>query len=141
MKVVINTCFGGFGLSALAVKKIAELEGRECYFYVHDDTDYKKYVQVPLEKAVDFFIAADIPDFHKLSEKERDKAWSKHVLDSGRETERHDPDLVAVVEELGAKASGSYAQLRVVEVPDGVEYIIEEYDGNEHIAEKHRTWS
>lgn len=56
------------------------------------------------------------------------------------EPERNDPDLVAVVEELGEAANGRFSKLRVVEIPDGVEWQIEEYDGLEWIAEKHRTW-
>jgi hypothetical protein len=28
----------------------------------------------------------------------------------------------------------------VIEIPDDVEWIIVDYDGMEHIAEKHRTW-
>jgi hypothetical protein len=32
------------------------------------------------------------------------------------------------------------AELEVVEIPDDVEWIIVDYDGMEHIAEKHRTW-
>jgi hypothetical protein len=28
----------------------------------------------------------------------------------------------------------------VVEIPDDVNWQVEEYDGMEHIAEKHRTW-
>lgn len=44
---------------------------------------------------------------------------------------RHDPDLVAVVEELGDKAAGSrHAKLEVVEVETD-RYIITEYDGGE----------
>ena len=58
-----------------------------------------------------------------------------------REIERHDPALIQAVEELGSKANGSHAELSVVEIPDGVDYIVEEYDGMEHIAEAHRTWS
>lgn len=57
-----------------------------------------------------------------------------------REIARHDPALVQVVEEMGGKADGNHAKLKVVEIPDDVEYIIEEYDGLEHIAEVHRTW-
>ncbi len=53
---------------------------------------------------------------------------------------RDDPDLVAAVESLGAEANGGCASLKVVEVPDGLEWEVEEYDGNEWIAETHRTW-
>ena len=56
---------------------------------------------------------------------------------------RDDPALVQVVEEMGKAADGAYARLEVVEIPDDVAWHIEEYDGdgNEHIAEDHRTWS
>lgn len=54
---------------------------------------------------------------------------------------RDDPDLIAVVEELGRAADGRHANLEIVEIPDGVEWQIEEYDGLEHVAEKHRVWS
>lgn len=56
------------------------------------------------------------------------------------EIERDDPVLVAVVEELGEAAEQSLAKLKVVEVPDGVEWEISEYDGMEQVAEKHQTW-
>jgi hypothetical protein len=55
--------------------------------------------------------------------------------------ERNDPFLVQLVEELGEAANGRYGDLKVVEIPDDVEWEIKEYDGNEWIAEKHRTWS
>jgi len=35
---------------------------------------------------------------------------------------------------------GTYSDLKVVEIPDGVNWYIEEYDGLEHVAERHRTW-
>jgi len=51
---------------------------------------------------------------------------------------------VEVVEELmengRSMASSRYSSLRVIEIPDGVEYVIQEYDGWEHVAEAHRTW-
>jgi hypothetical protein len=49
--------------------------------------------------------------------------------------------LVQVVEELGKEANGNYAKLEIIEIPDDVDWEIDEYDGMEHIAEKHRTWS
>ena len=54
---------------------------------------------------------------------------------------RADPRLVAVVEKLGSdRASGPHARLKVVEIPDGIQVTIEEYDGLESVAERHRTW-
>jgi hypothetical protein len=58
----------------------------------------------------------------------------------GCDLARDDPVLVAIVRELGADANGDYAALKIVEVPYGVDWTIEEYDGTEWVAEKHRTW-
>ena len=57
------------------------------------------------------------------------------------EIPRNDPTLVEVVKQLGPIASGPYAKLKIVEVPDDVEWTICEYDGMEWVAEAHRTWS
>ena len=57
-----------------------------------------------------------------------------------RPSNRADPLLVQVVEELGAEANGDSAKLEVVEIPDRVEYTVEEHDGIESIHEKHRVW-
>jgi len=53
---------------------------------------------------------------------------------------RNDPVLVHTVEELGDKADGEFASLEIVEIPDDVDWQIEEYDGLERVAEAHRTW-
>jgi hypothetical protein len=66
--------------------------------------------------------------------------YGKHNL-NGRDLHRDDPILIQVVEELGEKADGKCARLTIVEIPDDVEWVIEEYDGNETVAEAHRTWS
>jgi hypothetical protein len=49
------------------------------------------------------------------------------------EVKRHDPLLVEVVEELGERANGSCARLRVKEVETGTQYRITDYDGQETI--------
>ena len=56
------------------------------------------------------------------------------------EIARDDPHLVQTVEQLGELADTRYSELKVVEVPDDVEWLIAEYDGWEHVAERHRTW-
>lgn len=55
----------------------------------------------------------------------------------GRDIPRYDPVLLAVAAERGADLG-----LKIVEIPDGVEYEIQESEeGYEWIAEKHRKWS
>ena len=81
-------------------------------------------------------------DFYKLPLEERaayNKAHSAQTIYE-RDIERNDPAVVQAVEELGDKANGEHAKLVVVNIPDGIEYSIEEYDGMEHVAEAHRTW-
>ena len=53
---------------------------------------------------------------------------------------RDDPNLIEVIEELGPMAYGDCAELKIVEIPDDVEWEIEEYDGIEWVSEAHRTW-
>jgi len=47
--------------------------------------------------------------------------------------DRADPVLVQVVEELGDKANGTHARLRIADVPPGTHYRIDEYDGYESV--------
>lgn len=142
MKVVINVCFGGFGLSDAGVMRYLELAGKK----VWPETTGKfsaltgpTYWLVPPgpDRAKD-----STDDWHKWSQEERiahNRKWKEQVF-YPRDLKRDDPLLVRVVEELGDAANGKCASLKAVEIPDGTDYEISEYDGNEHIAEKHRTW-
>ena len=56
------------------------------------------------------------------------------------DTDRTDPILIRVVEELGERANSIFSDLKIVEVPDDVEWTIKDYDGIEWVAEVHRTW-
>jgi hypothetical protein len=58
-----------------------------------------------------------------------------------RDIPRDDAALVQVVEEMGSMANGSFAILKIVEIPKDVNWYIEDYDGQEWVAERHRTWS
>ena len=53
---------------------------------------------------------------------------------------RDDPMLIKTIEILGEKANDSFSKLKVVDIPDEVEWVLQEVDGAEWIAEKHRTW-
>lgn len=152
-KVVINKCFGGFSISKKAVKMLAEMEGRKCYFFKHDRGSIDRYVPDTESEDGLFWSAFDVKDPNKLlrykkpwnemSEKERkahNNLYSKHDLKNMPEN-REDKNLIRVIEKLGKDANGRCADLAIVEIPADIEYSIEEYDGNEHIAEKHRTWA
>jgi hypothetical protein len=149
MDVVINACHGGFSLSHRAVMAYAERKGIKLYpeaspisvKYHGEPTDFATYAG-----AVHYF---KVPpeQYHALSNEIRERGESYARLNDKdwyfREDDvpRNDADLVAVVRELGDAANGQFAKLQVVTIPDDVEWEIEEYDGYEHVAEKHRTWS
>lgn len=112
-KVVINRDFGGFGLSKDAFRLYGKKAGLNL---VEDEPDRFGFVHFYHDQIHDdnYFSDYDIP--------------------------RDCPHLVSTIEELGEKAFGRYAKLRVVEIPEDVEFTIEEYDGREWVAEVHRTW-
>ena len=116
-KVVINKCFGGFGLSHEAVMAYAKLKGFALYSE-EERGSYRTYYKNPRENGLgdraDYFDPYSIP--------------------------RDDPALLQVVLTLGVAANGECADLKIVEIPDYVQWHVEEYDGNEHIAEDHRSW-
>lgn len=64
----------------------------------------------------------------------------KVLDDDHRHNGRNCPVMVAVVEEMGEAANGTYSELKIVEIPDGVEFVISDYDGQEAIHQKHEVW-
>jgi hypothetical protein len=80
--------------------------------------------------------------------KDATELYAAFCRDAGIEPEQYDCEiprdsrqLISVIANLGERASGPYARLKVVTIPDDVAWTIEEYDGNEWVAEVHRTWS
>jgi hypothetical protein len=71
-----------------------------------------------------------------------DKAMAmfKALGGNNADSDRDNPILVKVVETLGEEANTEYSSLKVVEIPDGVDYYIDDYDGMETIEECHRSW-
>ena len=141
-RIVVNKCHGGFGLSGEAVELYLKLLGKE--FWVEVDAKFKSlelctYWLVPPE--ADRVVAS--PDnWRDMTLAERAAHNQKYTQQVFRpeDIERDDPYLVRVVKELGEKASGRYAELDIVEIPEDVNWEIAEYDGLEWVSEKHRTW-
>ena len=133
-KIVVNKCFGGFGLSQRACMKYAQLAGFK--LYALKSTDFRKGTYIPAN-------AADDDLFVSYSTKPLLKDGTIHdggAYWSYRDIERTDPILVDIVEDMGEEADRRFAQLHVVEIPDDVKYEIDEYDGMESIHEVHRSW-
>lgn len=133
MKVVINKQFGGFGLSEAAYLKLNE---------------YGIPIVAPSQEVPEGEIV--IRDIDLADEGESGEMLRRMKPLSGRyfdNTFRHNyesranPLLVRVVEEIGEAANGRFAELKVVEIPDDVQFEIDDYDGIETIHEVHRSWN
>ena len=53
---------------------------------------------------------------------------------------RTDKELIQTIEELGDEANGRCGNIVIVDVPNDIDYKIENYDGIESVHEKHRSW-
>ncbi len=107
MKIVVNSCYGGFSISREAAEFMAARGN--------------KFAKKELKT--------------KYKDEKKKTHWYGYI-----ECERTDPDLVAAVEELGDKANGNLAALRVADIPDNIEYYIDNYDGIETVHEVHESW-
>lgn len=140
MKVVINRCYGSFGLSEKGVEAYLQKKGLPCYRY--EQTKYKFRNEVDEWKKCESFSAGGLFTYHYTKDY-GDIIYDKLPKDGyfyAGEVNRNDPDLVAVVEELGIDADGRHATLKVVEIPDDIDWEIDEYDGLEEVHEVHRIW-
>ena len=135
MKVVVNKCYGGFGLSDKAVEMIMNRKGLGCFRY---DWDVKNYRFVKLQSVQDaymvYYLTKDMGEEFHQKDFPNDYNWY------GGNIERTDIDLIEVVGELGEEANGRFAKLVVVEIPDDINWYIDEHDGWEIVREEHRSW-
>jgi hypothetical protein len=131
MKIVINACHGGFDLSVKAIDRYIELKGLTLYKEYEGTWKTTSYYTVTIE---------EYDRVHKADKLKGNYSDSNALCWNYRDIERTDSILIQVVEEMGEEANGKYGELKIVEIPDYVEWQIEEYDGMEWVAEKHRTW-
>lgn len=137
MKVVINDCFGGFSLSERAIRLYADRKGITLY-PEEGMLGLVTYWTVPAQER-----PKPLEGPRQSYSLEERAAWNKAYSESrlyDRDIPRDDADLIAVVEALGKAANGRCASLKVVEIPDDVEWQINKCDGNELVAYKHRRW-
>lgn len=138
-EVVINACYGGFGLSHAAVMLWAKLAKKKIYGFVGEDgleITGRKIPYKPRKSQKEPLVISYLthPTWPEDGEKVND------VYFSPSDIPRDDPHLVKAVKQLKKKANTRYAELKIVKIPADVQWTVEEYDGYKHIAEVHRTW-
>lgn len=127
MKIVINKRHGGgFSLSTAAMKRAIS----------------ESAAGIEIIKGINSDEFCDAGDGYEVGTVESTlyKNGTCYTFRDYMEEFRSDPVLVRIVEEMGEAVNGRYTDLKVVEIPDGIDWEIVEYDGKEHIAERHRTW-
>ena len=134
MKIAISI-YGYFNLSHKAAMLYAELAGIKLYPFV-------------VERRLDSRYVDYVPGLHATAA----VYYSTKPLENGlcadddwfecEKISRDDPNLITVIEMLGESANTGYNVLKVVEIPDGVEWKI--FSGDESaeiIIEKGHWWS
>lgn len=131
-KVAYNCCYGGFGLSHAGVMRYAELKGIKIYAFMdkrfrEGERLTKKYQMIRIsdqEAAKEFFV-----HYCTTPEYSNETYWPSHDIGN----DRADPILIQTIEELGEKANGQCAEIKIQDIPKGTNYRIQEYDGREWI--------
>lgn len=137
MKVILNKRYGGFGVSQEAYELYAKKKGIELFAYKLEIVSGK-----PIYKKTDtgssIFTITFTKDFGDYIDLSNDN-FSEYCLNLHNE-HREDPVLIEVVEELGERANSPFSKLVVVDIPDGMEYEIDDYDGVETLHQKVKKW-
>lgn len=138
MKLILNDCHGGYGLSPEAVLRISQLKG--ITLYPEDDDRFgghtpSTYWLVPVEQRVHML---DQEEWMGMTLEQRLEHNAKHLsqIFNPRKIPRNDPHLVQVVEELGDKANGRFAKLRVVEIDASKPWFIDDSTGKERVVQE-----
>jgi len=142
MKIAISTGFS-YGLSDAAIRLLAKKKGITLYPEIGGTSwrDSTIYWTVPKDKWM-----CEPADLVTAPQEEVD-AYVEYLQANTflyEDLPRDDKDLIEVIEELGSvAASEKHAKLHIVEIPDGVDWVIECNDefGNEWVAERHRIWT
>jgi len=123
MKIAVNRCYGGFTINNDVAKLLKE-KGVTITFVGEKYSDGSG----PKTSFGD-------EDYHYLSndnfdiESDNYNAW------------RADPRLIESIEKIGTdKAGGSSSEIEIVEIPDDIDWHIDDYDGIESVHEEHRSW-
>ena len=113
VEILVNRCFGGFGLSRLALEKMNKRMRK-----------WRQFMIMIRECVPDSLIGEEVLplDLFKL------------ILNLQHD-ERTDPVAIQIVKEMGEKANGLFSRIEIAEFPRKYEnyYTVSDYDGKETI--------
>lgn len=141
MKLVVNKCYGGFSVSHEAIMRYGELKGYDVVLYTRDDdteADFAVYRRITDEEFEtlslwEIMYVVNPPEGETFELHYDDPDLVEFLSTYDFEKRRAEPEFIQVVEELGTRANGRFANLRLVEIPDGAEWNISDYDGLETV--------
>jgi len=136
-KIAINCCYGGFGLSDEASEKLL-VRKKIAYYVVTTLSENGEVISKKFYRKT----SSQINRVKYEGDSDPENEYNDYIgmFDYYSHKNRTDPDLLAVIEELGNDANGDCAKLAIIEIPDDVNWEIIDRDGAEYVAEKHRTW-
>lgn len=128
MKILISKSFHGFKLSLAGIREAIQLG-------IPDVKELTTEMLNMCDESYSFMTAEARKD---MLVKHPDMVLTYFA---GEKLDRTNPELIAMIERMGSEAMIKPQALKIVDVPDDVEWEISCYDGVEKIEEKHRVWS
>ena len=132
-KVILNKCYGGFSVSKAAYELYAKKIGASLYCYEWEPDNL--YVRTYKNNGFIDYFTKDFGNRAYISDEDY-KKYNLYLDDSYRE----DKILIEVVEKLGKLANTEYSDLKIVEIPNDLDYVIDDYDGIETLHQKVQEW-
>ena len=144
LKIVLNRYCRRFELSKAGLERLIELKIKStgyknvyCYEFIFDEDDKECVLISPFNISnVKDLVLLTNETFDNVTKLSRDdfKELKGYLVNSGvRDSRYDDEDLITVVEELGELASTDLSNLKVVEIPDDYDWLIDQYRRFERI--------
>lgn len=131
-KVILNKCYGGFGVSDKVYEEYTKAKGFKLFRYKM--IDINKYVFTDKDCGT---LGTEYSTEYLGKECSNIPNSSFLYIDSSY---REDKILVEIVERLGKEANSDYSNLIVIEIPDDLDYVIDDYDGLETLHQRVQEW-
>lgn len=149
-KIVINNCYGSFCASFRVAIELFRNKYTTNEYYIYKKTNNNSYKKITTTDELEnsFFYSNYYivdKDYGEIISIDKFKnITNKECLDSLAHccNERENPILIDMIEKFGSEfcSNTKHSRLQIIEIPYDVNYIVQEDDGLEWIAEKHRTW-